>query len=341
MPKLARRKDSPNLYAWITDPVTGRKKRVSTKERNRRTAQVVADGRERRAANPEYRAGSTTLEKAVYSFLTQHAARKAEGTRHMYGVKCRQLLRLIGRQRVLGDIDAQVVDEYTAKRLEEGAKQSTIGKELVSLRGVLKLARRQRLYPFSLDEVMPSGWNGASEPKDRWCTAEEVWRIMAELPAHRAVVVAFHVATGSNLGEALRAQREDIGKGQAYLRGTKRATRRRVAPVMPWGQPFLDYVVANTSEDKGRPMFQDWTKAMRWDLRRVCDKLGIPGVTSNDLRRTYGQWLRHAGVDPTLIGITMGHADSRMVERVYGRVPVDKLRGLIDRQLAPKGGNDA
>ena len=341
MPKLTRRKDSPNVYAWITDPVTGRKKRVSTRESNRRTAQVIADGRERSAADPNYRTGTTTLEKAVHSFITQHAALKAEGTRHMYDVKCRQLLRVMGRQRPLDEVDAQLVDTFIAKRLEEGTAKPTIGKELTALRGVLKLARRHKLYPFSLDEVMPVKWDGASVPKERWCPAEEVWQIMAQLPPHRAAVVAFHVATGSNLAECMCAQREDVAPTCVFLRGSKRQTRRRMAPVMPWGLPFLAYALEHTPEGKGKPMFQDWTKAMRWDLRRACDKLGIPGVTSNDLRRTYGQWLRQAGVSPTLIGTTMGHADSRMVERVYGKLPVDKLRPLIDRELAalkPKKG---
>ncbi len=118
-----------------------------------------------------------------------------------------------------------------------------------------------------------------------------------------------------------------------YLRGTKRATRKRTAPVMPWGEPFLAFVLSKCHASRGRPLFQDWTKAMRWDLKRVCEKLKIPGVSSNDLRRTYSQWMRQHGVDPGLIGPAMGHADARMVERVYGRVPVDKLRELIDRQV--------
>src|SRR5678810_1481874 len=138
MPKLTRRKDSPNVYAWVTDPVTGRKKRVSTRERNKRTAQVIADGRERRAADPTYRSGTTTLERAIHSFITQHAARKAAGTRHMYDVKTRQLARVIGLQRQLADLDAQVVDRYIATRLGEGTSKNTIGKELTTLRGVLK-----------------------------------------------------------------------------------------------------------------------------------------------------------------------------------------------------------
>ncbi len=265
--------------------------------------------------------------------MTQHVALKAEGTRHMYDVKTRQLARVMGLQCPLDDVDAEKVDKFIATRLKEGTHPSTIGKELTALRGILKIARRHKKYGHSLDEVMPEKWETGAVPKERWCTAEETWRIIHALPIHRGIVVAFHVATGSNLAECMRAQKEDIEANAVFLRGTKRETRRRTAPVMPWGKPFLAFVLDNCQAERGRPMFRDWTKAMRWDLKRVCDKLGIPGVSSNDLRRTYGQWLRHAGVDPSLIGITMGHKDSRMVERVYGRVPVDKLRPLIDRQL--------
>lgn len=337
MPKLTRRKDSPNVYAWVTDPVTGRKKRVSTKERNRRTAQVVAEGRERRAADPTYRSGSTTLEKAIHSFITQHAARKAEGTRHMYDVKSRQLARVIGLQRQLVDIDAQQVDRYIAVRLGEGTAKSTIGKELTTLRGVLKLARRHRLYPHPLDEVMPERWENEYHPKERWCTADEVWRLIGELQPHRAAVVAFMVATGARMAETMRARREDIGTDSVALRGTKTVGARRTAPVMLWGKPFLDFAMQHGRQDSGGPLFIDWTKAMRWDLSRVCKRLGIDGVSANDLRRTYGQWLRHAGVEPAIIAVTMGHKDSRMVERVYGRLPADKLVKLLSPHMKKRG----
>lgn len=333
MPKLTRRKDSPNIYAWVTDPATGRKKRVSTRERNRRTAQVVAEGRERRAADPTYRTGTTTLEKAIHSFMTQHAARKAEGTRHMYDVKSRQLARVLGKQRLLGDIDAALVDEFAATRLEEGASKSTVGKELTTLRGILKLARRHKLYPHAIEEVMPERWEIDYQPRERWCTADEAWRIIRALPTHRGAVVAFMVATGARMSEAMRAQREDIDTDVVELRGTKTAGACRPAPVMLWGKPFLDFALEHGNPHRGAPMFKDWTNAMRWDLVRVCDRIQVPHASANDFRRTYSQWFRHAGVDPSIIAVTMGHRDSRMVERVYGRVPADKLRGLIDRQL--------
>lgn len=42
-------------------------------------------------------------------------------------------------------------------------------------------------------------------------------------------------------------------------------------------------------------------------------------------RRTCATWLRAQGAPPDLIAPVMGHADSRMVERAYGRLPTDAL----------------
>jgi hypothetical protein len=60
-------------------------------------------------------------------------------------------------------------------------------------------------------------------------------------------------------------------------------------------------------------------------LARACARAGIAACTPNDLRRTYGTWLRLAGVAPATIGAAMGHADGRMAERVYARLDAAAL----------------
>src|SRR5581483_9912625 len=107
MPKLAKRPDSPNYYAWITDPATGKKKRQSTRERNQRTAGAVAERRERgnfSSYNP------TTLEEAIDTFLNQVAVKKAKATLEFYVKKCEVLSTLLGSRRDMATIDAPVVD---------------------------------------------------------------------------------------------------------------------------------------------------------------------------------------------------------------------------------------
>lgn len=331
MPKLVKKPGSDYWYAWVT--IDGRKRRISTKSKNLRTAQTIAESRERLAFAPDNPAKTETLEARVNAFLVT-LSRSPEGTRHMYRVKTGQLLRVLGPQAPLSSVGAREIDRYTTQRLSEGAADSTIYKELVALRGVLKLARRHGLYPFALDQVMPR-WSGKSTPRSRWLTTEEAWALIRALPAHRGAVVAYHVAVGTNAGECFRAQPEDVsqlnGHTVVYVRGTKTDTRARTAPVMEWGLAFLTFAVNNASySTKGRPMFEPWSN-MRRDLHLVCAELKIPGVSSNDLRRTYSQWMRQAGIDPHLIAPAMGHADSRMVEVTYGKLPIDKLISLLHR----------
>jgi integrase len=336
MPKLAKRKDSPNYYAWVTDPVTQHKVRRSTRQANQRTAGAVAERRERSAFSSY---NPTTLEEAIHAFLTQVAVKKAKATVDFYRKKCEAVSTLLGARRDMATIEATVVDKMCGDLLTKGYLKSGIGKLRLVLRLVCKHARRHKHYPHAIDEVFDS-WPSQSVSRTRWCTPEEVWAIMAELPVHRAVVVAFHVACGANLGESMRARYEDIdvaGK-QVFIRGTKRSTRLRFSPVMEWNQPFLEYVRANTPSVKGRPMFRDWYKAMRWDLKRVCEKLGIPGVSSNDLRRSYAEWLNQRDVSAKLIGATLGHAPgSKVTEQTYIRERGREVRRLIESQIVKDG----
>src|SRR5438067_13310879 len=61
-------------------------------------------------------------------------------------------------------------------------------------------------------------------------------------------------------------------------------------------------------------------------LERACARAGIPRCTPNDLRRTYSTWLRADGVPNELSTPTMGHKDTRMLDRVYARLPLEMLR---------------
>ena len=119
---------------------------------------------------------------------------------------------------------------------------------------------------------------------------------------------------------------------------------------------MLDFALEN-AKGPGDPMFVCWENVRR-DLDAACiriekklnpgfdhgpDKLSkrlravppkpFPSVSPNDLRRTCATWLRAQGVPPHLIAPVMGHRDSRMVERVYGRLPIDDLAKRIGQEL--------
>src|SRR5205085_302848 len=67
----------------------------------------------------------------------------------------------------------------------------------------------------------------------------------------------------------------------------------------------------------------------------ACRRAAIEHCSPNDLRRTFATWLRRSGVSPDLIAPAMGHADSRMVERVYGRLSPEQLRENLIAKMLP------
>jgi hypothetical protein len=174
-----------------------------------------------------------------------------------------------------------------------------------------------------------------SPERARW-TRWEVLGLAMVLPPERMVVVAFAVATGCDPGALWRARRGDIASDFSTCRvhGTKRKTRERTVPQpLTEQRSLLAWAVRHAEGAIGDRLFSTWTN-MRRDLIAACEKLGIPRCSPNDLRRTYGTWLRAEGIEPQLIGAAIGHSDSRMVERVYGRLPSDALAKLLSERGA-------
>jgi integrase len=172
---------------------------------------------------------------------------------------------------------------------------------------------------------MPYGFSTEYQPRERFLTGPELQALLAELTPDRAARVAFIVATGARWGESERARREDFdaSRGFVALRGTKTKTSRRIVPLVGAGIDLMEHAVRYAEGDQGR-FFRNWGSVRR-DLEAACKRAGIAKASPNDLRRTYATWLRQATVEPHLIGAAMGHTDSRMVERVYGRMPVESL----------------
>lgn len=270
----------------------------------------------------------------------------------MLRVKARQLNRVLGPDTPLSRIDATAVDGFIATRVAEGAKRTTVQKELVTLRGALRLAKRQGRYTREIAAVMPIDFSPEYKPKSRALSEVEIDLLAGALAPKRVPLFYFLLATGATYpSEVAPMQRGDIDakRGFVLLRGTKRSSRHRTVPVVSFAKPWLAAAV------RGLP-FERWTNVRR-DLHVACALLSTcaacrkadratpkPGcrrcaaqhfapVSPNDLRRSVATLMRARGVEPQLIGAFLGHNDSRMAERVYGRLSPAQLAHLLDQRL--------
>jgi len=205
------------------------------------------------------------------------------------------------------------------------------------LRKSLRLAVRAGLWRGRVDEVIPVGFSPDYEPRKRVLTAEEAAKLLAELAPAYAARVAFIIATSACWRETELALREDVsGDGATVLiRGTKRKTRFRTLPIVtPAQRSLLGYALEHAT-GMGERLFGPWGNVRR-DLLAACVRAGIAPCSPNDLRRTFSKWMVDGGISLYAIAHMMGHKDTRMLERVYGRQSTEQLRRHVERPTSTR-----
>jgi len=302
----------------------------------------------RRQPAGDYATHSTKVGAAFDAYLTEQARRgRSEATREIDRDKARHFVRVWGDAMPLDRVDAARVHDYITQREREGAHARTIQRELVVLRGMLKLAIHHGRFALPLERVMPIGFAPRYVPRTKWLACDVAWKVFDELLPSRRGWFAFAIATGARKSEIEAAELSDIGDDEVFIRGTKTPGSEDTVPITVLQRPWIE--AARKYAKKTGPAFGAWTNVLR-GLRHATDRVstcascrrgkrrdgrarGTPDpqcdacrktprvehVTPNDLRRTLGMWLRDAGVEPHLIGKVLRHTDSRMAERVYGK----------------------
>lgn len=330
-------------------------KRVSTGCKDREAARAWRAEREREIADPAYAAAhTTTVDGVIGDWLDEVRAqtkkKRAAGTIDMHETKAGHIARVFAAHDppvvFIGDVTAQVVDEYIATRIDEGAARPTIKKELGTLGMVLVWAKRRKVFPFDIDEVMPESFDARYVPRKRWLTPEELDKLIAAFEPHPSIGmmeprrdmqawILWTVATGGRWSESVRAQRcdVDLAAGTVRVRGTKTEESERVIPIVRSVAPLLERAL-ELAPGHGEGELFAWEATDRprvWrSLAAACKRAGIDRVSANDLRRTLASWLVQGGAIPAHVGKLLGHTTGRMVERVYGQLPASQLGKLIE-----------
>jgi integrase len=325
----------------------GERKFRSTKTRNKRTAQAVADRYEREANAPGDPAPDpTSIDEACDAMLEEFrelvkAKKRSAASIHMYEVKTGHLKRIFsdgeGHNAVPWDIsriNAETMDGYISKRRKEGAAENTIAKELVAASRTLRLMKRWGKWRGDLDSVLPYRFAPEYVPRERFLAdMKELQILIGQLPPDHAARAAFGVATSANLGETFHAQRADVGATATLIRGTKRLSRWRTVPtVTDWQRELLAFALDNAQGRDGKLFLFD----VGYDsaLERACADAKLPHTTSNDLRRTFCHWMKEAGVPRELVAPAMGHKGTKMVDTVYGKPTPEELERFMLRAIA-------
>jgi len=262
------------------------------------------------------------------------AGDNAQATHDYYLAKIAALVSVFGRDFLLGQIDSSAAtDAYVAKRRASVGKH-TVKKELDVLRWALQLARRRKLWTGIIDDVLPVNYSADYQPRVRVVPPLELQRLLPRLEQDNAARAAWMVATSGEWGASTRALRADFAGGAFRVRGTKNPHRDRTVPITTaWQKSLIDYALANAQGADGL-LFRAYTRNVLFqDLRRACRDLELAPCCANDLRRTCATWLLADGVSWDDVAKMLGHVDTRMLHKVYGRIGVDELRARLKMQL--------
>jgi integrase len=311
---------------WARDPVSG--ERTSTGARSLEGAQAWRAERERRAANPHYAAShEATVGQWIERVNKLKTARKTEGTAGMYRVKLGHVARLFGEASPMAAITPESVDRFVETRQTEGASNNTIGKELTAIVQLCKHAKRRGEYAGDISALRPIGFSIEYTPRKAHLKRVDLPKLAKRLKAHELAAVKVIVATSARLSEYLRMQRIDVDTRQwlVSMRGSKTPRATRVVPIPTPFRTLLKQALPHLGKK--------WTRITH-DLPARCLKAEIPRLTPNDLRRTHSTWLIEAGVAKGLVADSLGHVDSKMVERVYGHADPAATLAVMEAQIA-------
>lgn len=206
--------------------------------------------------------------------------------------------------------------EYRSARRKAGVQDATIARELVVARAAVRWHNRATPAVFEMPPPTP--------PKDRWLSKAEVQRLIAAAEtAHIALAIRLLFATAARKEAVLELtwDRVDLVRGIVDL-NLYTGRRRKGRATVPVGKNTLDALkdarrAAQTDhviEWAGAPV-----KSIRTGFDAACRRARLDDVTPHVLRHSAAMAMAAAGISMAKIAQFLGHADSRVTERVYAR----------------------
>lgn len=175
-----------------------------------------------------------------------------------------------------------------------------------------------------------------SEPRTLHLSQDEVERLLAGLQEYpegpwNSPPHALMLATGMEVSAALAVRPQDVHDRQVYAAGTKRAHRRRMVGIYDrWVWVYQAALVGMFMDSKTvfpRVTVASLYKSLRWALNYrpkggrslVDDRPELAKYTTHDHRHTWAVQAIRDRIPRPMISHNLGHRDSAMLDKVYGR----------------------
>lgn len=232
--------------------------------------------------------------------------------------------------RPLTEIEREAVERYVTRRLADKAKPGTVQKEIT----VLKAAYNQAIR-WNRVEKNPAAKvtvKGASEPRDRLLSEEEITKLLKACPPLLRELVETALLTGMRRGEILALEERDCDylREEIRVRESKNGDPRTI-PMHPRVKEIL---WARVQGIENRKVFS--IVNVQRPFSEAVKAAGLRDLRFHDLRHCAAGYLFMAGADPRTVMQILGHRDPRMTLRVYARVSQAHMREAVNKLRAPR-----
>jgi integrase len=272
-----------------------------------------------------------------------------ESTRYIYEKVIDKHIRpFFGTVRALR-LTTDLLESYRKKRTGDGAKHSTVNRELAVLRSALYKGKRRT--PPKVLQVPYFPVVTENNIRRGFLSDEQYETLLAELPKELKPLFATAYVTGMRKGELMSIQwpQVDFEAGFIVLQtGETKNNDGRGAPIIEGDMREL-LVKAKQERDEKWPRCP-WVFARNGEKIRdfraawqaACKRAGVPDLHLHDLRRTAVRNMRRAGIPQVVRMKISGHRTDSM-ERRYNIVDAEDLRvakEMLERRQTPRREKD-
>ena len=263
-------------------------------------------------------------------------------------------------QMAFSEFTAVLLKKFLAalKSKKVGPKKTLSAKRIQNVLIPLRIITRDAILEYGWTGVLPDPFVGLKLPripkKRVFPFSYREWKILMEfiLPWYRPYF-EFAVLTGLRPSEQVALKWQAVDRDYVHIELSRVRNRektdlktedsRRSIALRPAMSKCLEiqrqltgtlgnpYVFVNT---EGRPILQD---KLREHWARVMKKSGLQYRRMYETRHTFASWALAAGETPEWVARTLGHVDTSMVYRTYGRYIPNLTRkdgSALERQWA-------
>lgn len=329
---IYKRKDSPIYQACIV--VGGKRKRFSTKKRNRGDAQKEATRVETEENDRLRKTGGISLiEAAEFFFRTRDLKAKTKAT---YKTNLAQIFNHFG------DIPlSSITDLDVSLYIRERVRSSTtimVRRELAFLSSLISSVKPQDNH-ITRNVVKEYDKSALPDAKKRttWATVSDFQKLLSACnQPYQKLFLLLAVSTGMRANEILGLTWDEIDLVDGLIvlgNQDDQRTKSGNSKLIPLTDTLRDtlltvrktarssFVVANPNSGKRIGSIQKAWSGIR-------TRAGLPTFRIHDLRHTFCSWGKQAGLDDKTLMDLMGHKTRSMVDR-YGHTSTESLTASI------------